>query len=67
MELVIRRYLSESSGAIADDPVRRTTIRYLAAPPGIVHSVSGLDIAAAVPRVAEAVVWASRPVRGSTG
>jgi hypothetical protein len=56
MELVIRQYLGESVGAIATEPVRGAAIRYLTAPAGVVDSVTGLEIAAAVPGVCEAVV-----------
>jgi biotin carboxylase len=56
MELVIRQYLGESVGAIEIDPVRGAAIRYLTASPGVVTGVSGVDIAAAVPGVCEAVV-----------
>jgi biotin carboxylase len=55
MELVIRQYLGESLGAIDTEPVRGAAIRYLTAPAGVVDSVSGLEIAAAVPGVCEAV------------
>jgi biotin carboxylase len=57
MELVIRQYLGESVGAVAADPVRGAAIRYLTALPGVVDSVTGLDIAAAVPGVREAMVY----------
>jgi biotin carboxylase len=56
MELVIRQYLGESVGAIEPHPVRGAAIRYLTAPAGVVDSVTGLEIAAAVPGVCEAVV-----------
>ena len=56
MELVIRQYLGESVGAIEPDPVGGAAIRYLTAPVGVVDSVTGLEIAAAVPGVCEAVV-----------
>ncbi len=57
MELVIRQYLGESVGAIDAAPVRGAAIRYLTAPPGVVDSVTGLDIAAVVPGVREAVLY----------
>jgi S-sulfo-L-cysteine synthase (3-phospho-L-serine-dependent) len=56
MELVVRQYLGESV-APGTEPVQGAAIRYLTAPPGIVDSVSGLDIASAVPGVQEAVVY----------
>jgi biotin carboxylase len=57
MELVIRQYLGESIGAIEADSVRGAAIRYLTADPGVVDSVTGVDIAAAVPGVCEAMVY----------
>jgi biotin carboxylase len=57
MELVVRQYLGESIGAIEAGPVRGAAIRYLTAHPGVVDSVTGLDIASAVPGVQEAVVY----------
>lgn len=67
MELVIRQYLGESIGesigALEADPVRGAAIRYLTARPGVVDSVTGLDIAAAVPGVCEAVVSVEPGVR----
>jgi S-sulfo-L-cysteine synthase (3-phospho-L-serine-dependent) len=56
MELVLRLYLGESVGAVDADPVRGAAIRYLTADPGVVDSVTGRDIAAAVSGVCEAVV-----------
>ena len=56
MELVVRQYLGESVGALDAGPVRGAAIRYLTADPGVVASVSGVDIARAVPGVHEAVV-----------
>lgn len=56
MELLIRQYLGESVGAVEVAPVRGAAIRYLTAQQGVVHSVTGVDIAAAVPGVVEAVV-----------
>jgi biotin carboxylase len=56
MELVVRQYLGESIGAVEADAVRGAAIRYLTACPGVVDSVTGVDIAAAVPGVCEAVV-----------
>ena len=56
MELLIRQYLGESIGAIGINPVRGAAIRYVTAHSGVVGSVTGLDIAAAVPGVCEAVV-----------
>jgi biotin carboxylase len=56
MELLLRQYLGEPVGALGFTPVRGAAIRYLTAHAGIVDSVTGVDIAAAVPGVAEAVV-----------
>lgn len=56
MELVVRQYLGESVGALDAGPVRGAAIRYLTADPGVVDTVSGVDIARAVPGVHEAVV-----------
>jgi biotin carboxylase len=56
MELLIRQYLGESVGAVPVTPVRGAAIRYLTAHAGVVDGVTGVDIAAAVPGVAEAVV-----------
>ena len=56
MELVVRQYLGEPIGAVETGSVRGAAIRYLTACPGVVDSVTGLDIAAAVPGVCEAVV-----------
>jgi biotin carboxylase len=57
MELVVRQYLGESVGAIETGPVRGAAIRYLTADPGVVDTVSGLDLASALPGVQEAVVY----------
>ncbi|HEY0165684.1 MAG TPA: ATP-grasp domain-containing protein [Jatrophihabitans sp.] len=67
MELVVRQYLGESVGPVTG-PVSGAAIRYLSADPGVVDSVSGLDIARAVPGVQEAVVYLApgmsvRPLR----
>ena len=56
MELLIRQYLGESVGSVAVNPVGGAAIRYLTAPAGVVRSVTGLEIAGAVPGVREAVV-----------
>ncbi|HET6711752.1 ATP-grasp domain-containing protein [Amycolatopsis sp.] len=55
MELLVRQYLGEP---VADlpAPIRGAAIRYLTADPGVVASVRGTAIAAAVPGVREAVV-----------
>src|SRR6478735_8795576 len=55
-ELMIRQYLGESVGAIEADPVSGAAIRYVTAAAGVVDSVTGVEIAAAVPGVCEAVV-----------
>ncbi|RSD13988.1 ATP-grasp domain-containing protein [Amycolatopsis eburnea] len=55
MELLIRQYLGEPVPA-APVPAGGAAIRYLTAAPGVVASVSGVEIAAAVPGVLEAVV-----------
>jgi S-sulfo-L-cysteine synthase (3-phospho-L-serine-dependent) len=57
MELVVRQYLGETVGAVAAGSRRGAAIRYLTACPGVVDSVTGLDIAAAVPGVCEAAVY----------
>jgi biotin carboxylase len=57
MELVVRQYLGESLGSIGAGPVRGAAIRYLTARPGVVNSVTGVDIARAVPGVQEAVMY----------
>jgi biotin carboxylase len=57
MALVVRQYLGESVGVVDTEPVRGAAIRYLTARPGVVDSVTGLDIARAVPGVREAVVY----------
>jgi biotin carboxylase len=57
MELVVRQYLGESVGPIDPRPERGAAIRYLAGHPGVVDGVSGLDIAAALPGVRQAVVY----------
>ncbi|WP_318306317.1 ATP-grasp domain-containing protein [Amycolatopsis solani] len=54
MELLIRQYLGEPAPA-PTAPVGGAAIRYLTAKPGVVESVSGVEIAAAVPGVLEAV------------
>ncbi|MEA5365328.1 ATP-grasp domain-containing protein [Amycolatopsis sp., V23-08] len=59
MELLLRQYLGESVGSIDVRPVRGAAIRYLTAHPGVVDGVTGVEIAAAVPGVAEAVVSVS--------
>jgi biotin carboxylase len=56
MELVVRQYLGESVGPIPS-PVSGAAIRYLSADPGVVDSVTGLDIARTVPGVQEAVAY----------
>ncbi|HZB51388.1 MAG TPA: ATP-grasp domain-containing protein [Mycobacteriales bacterium] len=56
MELVIRQYLGESVGPVDVASATGAAIRYLTACPGVVESVAGLDVAAAVPGVREAVV-----------
>jgi biotin carboxylase len=56
MELLLRQYLGETVGPVPADAVRGAAIRYLTADPGVVESVSGREIAAAVPGVCEAVV-----------
>jgi biotin carboxylase len=55
MELLIRQYLGEPIPDLPT-PVAGAAIRYLTADPGVVESVRGLEIAAAVPGVCEAVV-----------
>ncbi len=56
MELVVRQYLGESVGPV---PLPRSgaAIRYLSADPGVVDTVTGLDIARSVPGVREAVAY----------
>jgi hypothetical protein len=56
MELLIRQYLGESVGDVVTEPKSGAAIRYLTADPGVVTGVTGLDIAAAVRGVREAVV-----------
>lgn len=57
MELVVRQCLGETvADRLGAGPARGAAIRYLTADPGVVTEVSGLDIAAAVPGVHEAVV-----------
>jgi biotin carboxylase len=55
MALLIRQSLGEPVPQLPA-PVGGAAIRYLTAEPGVVESVSGLDLAAAVPGVCEAVV-----------
>ncbi|WP_410588175.1 ATP-grasp domain-containing protein [Amycolatopsis sp. lyj-23] len=55
MELLIRQYLGEPVAELPV-PAAGAAIRYLTAEPGVVENVSGLEIAAAVPGVCEAVV-----------
>jgi S-sulfo-L-cysteine synthase (3-phospho-L-serine-dependent) len=56
MELVVRQYLGESV-AVPPDPIRGAAIRFLTARPGTVDSVTGLDLANALPGVREAEVY----------
>ena len=72
MELVIRQYLGESVGAIETKPMRGAAIRYVTAPAGVVDSVTGLEIAAAVPRRLRGrgvrrAGFAGEPVAGERG
>ena len=60
LELVVRQYLGEHVDPELPAPRRGAAIRYLTADPGVVTSVTGTDVAAAVPGVREAVV-AVRP------
>jgi biotin carboxylase len=57
MELVVRQHLGESVEGIEIVPVRGAAIRYLTADPGVVDTVTGIDVARAVPGVEDAEVY----------
>lgn len=57
MELVVRQHLGESVGGIEIVPARGAAIRYLTADPGVVDTVTGIDVARAVPGVEDAEVY----------
>ncbi|HKS46141.1 MAG TPA: ATP-grasp domain-containing protein [Amycolatopsis sp.] len=57
MELVVRQYLGEPVTVAGAGPARGAAIRYLTAEPGVVDTVTGVDVARLVPGVHEAVVY----------
>jgi S-sulfo-L-cysteine synthase (3-phospho-L-serine-dependent) len=59
LEFVVRQYLGEHvDGQVPTSAVRGAAIRFLTADPGRVVSVTGTEVAAAIPGVCEAVVSA---------